>query len=152
MVERCLVVEPQPIGEQLHFSLADAEALLRQRVFAHYVQLTELMLGMGAINCVSERTILQRVQSLGYVLVEPKSADVVLQVFRALIVSKAVWSALFAAKHDALRFDARTGAPKRFEQHHLIHFKNIEPAADGRSARDSVWYFVMLAYVSQVTT
>lgn len=108
-------------------------ALLRQRVIAHLVQLAHLAIGMGCIKppnmdayTVMFADVVKSMRSLGHPLTEPKSMNNVATVVRTLVVMRAVCEACLSEKNVHLRVDFATNKPIPFQDNYLQHFANIE--------------------------
>lgn len=142
LLKRYMVIKPgfdPEIAEKIakikaaDFEAEHKNALLRQRVIAHYVQMTELMIGMGAIKgpdmdefAIYMAKIVTEMKGHGHFMVDAKAVNMVQAVVRTLVVMRAVCEALLSEKNVSLRVDLESGAHRMFETHYIEHFTNIE--------------------------
>lgn len=120
-------VESTGLGEE------KKNAATREKIISHLVQLTELMIGMGAIKQVNMdsfaliwNNVVKEMALAGHRMTDAKAVTQVREVVHTLVVVKAVCEAVLSEVNVGLRVNAETGEFKRFEDHFVEHFANIE--------------------------
>lgn len=142
LCKRYMVLKPSfdpDIAEKINpvevqsLSKEQKTAILRQQVLAHLVQVTEGMIGMGAIKppnmdafAVHWNTVVKEMAGRGHAMADAKAVIQVQQVVRTLVVMKAVAAAVMSEVNFDLRMDTSNGNAKRFGDHIVEHMANIE--------------------------
>jgi len=107
-------------------------ALHRQRILADYIQKTEMLIGCAVLDEVNMdqftidwNRVVEEMALEGHPINDAKSVNMVGEVVKTLVVMRAVVEAVMMEANVDLRYDFERHCAKRFNDHCIEHFMNI---------------------------